>query len=66
MVLARVEAELASVRIRPGMANILARVRDSGLPVALCSNLADPYGPAARALMLHFTNKFRKLAQAVQ
>ena len=68
--LARVEAdiaaELASVRMRSGMADILARVRDVGLPTALCSDLASPYGPAARALMLYFTNKFSKLAQSVQ
>ncbi len=54
-VLARVEAdiaaELASVRMRPGMADILARMRDAGLPVALCSNLASPYGPAVRVAL---------------
>lgn len=53
--LARVEAdiaaELASVRMRSGMAGILARVRDAGLPTALCSNLASPYGPAVRAAL---------------
>lgn len=54
-VLARVEAdiaaELASVRMRPGMADILARMRDAGLPTALCSNLASPYGPAVRTAL---------------
>lgn len=48
---AEITAELDSVRMRPGMADIWASVRAAGLPVAVCSNLATPYGAAVRTAL---------------
>jgi len=39
------QAECASVRLRPGIAAIWQSLRDSGLRIGVCSNLALPYGP---------------------
>jgi HAD superfamily hydrolase (TIGR01509 family) len=38
------QAECASVRLRPGIAEIWQSLRDRGLRIAVCSNLALPYG----------------------
>lgn len=45
---ARVMAEVYSVAMRPGMADIWTRLRGQGLKLALCSNLASPYGTVIR------------------
>ncbi len=45
---ARVMAEVYSVAMRPGMANIWTRLRGQGLKLAVCSNLASPYGTVIR------------------
>jgi HAD superfamily hydrolase (TIGR01509 family) len=45
---ARVMAEVYSVAIRPGMADIWTRLRKQGLKLAVCSNLASPYGTVIR------------------
>lgn len=37
-------AELASIRLRPRTAALWSRVREEGLFIAVCSNLALPYG----------------------
>ncbi|KAF0674892.1 2-haloacid dehalogenase [Profundibacterium mesophilum KAUST100406-0324] len=54
-IMARVEAgitaELASLQLRHGMADILTGVGAAGLRTALCSNLASPYGPAVRSVL---------------
>jgi HAD superfamily hydrolase (TIGR01509 family) len=41
---ADLRAECASVRLRPGIAKIWQTLRDRGLHIAVCSNLALPYG----------------------
>lgn len=52
---AHVSAHLATrgrlAGAKDNIADILARVRKAGFPVALCSNLASPYGPAARSAL---------------
>ena len=45
---ARVMAEVYSVAMRPGMADIWTRLRGQGLKLAVCSNLASPYGTVIR------------------
>lgn len=45
---ARVMAEVYSVAMRPCMADIWIRLRGQGLKLALCSNLASPYGTVIR------------------
>jgi HAD superfamily hydrolase (TIGR01509 family) len=42
---ADLQAECASVRLRPGIAEIWQTLRERGLSIAVCSNLALPYGP---------------------
>lgn len=37
-------AELASIRLRPRTAELWAYLRGQSLPIAVCSNLAEPYG----------------------
>ncbi|MEO0999715.1 MAG: HAD family hydrolase [Pseudomonadota bacterium] len=50
-VAARVAAEAASVALRAPIPAVWCRLRDAGLPLALCSNLASPYTrPLLRAL----------------
>jgi HAD superfamily hydrolase (TIGR01509 family) len=39
------QAECASVRLRPGIAEIWRSLRERGLRIGVCSNLALPYGP---------------------
>jgi HAD superfamily hydrolase (TIGR01509 family) len=41
---ADLQAECASVRLRPGIAEIWQTLRERGLRIAVCSNLALPYG----------------------
>ena len=41
---ADLQAECASVRLRPGIAEIWQSLRERGLRIAVCSNLALPYG----------------------
>ncbi|ANY77112.1 hypothetical protein BB934_01830 [Microvirga ossetica] len=41
---ADLEAECASIRLRPGIAEIWQSLRERGLRIAVCSNLALPYG----------------------
>lgn len=50
-VMARVTAEVCSVAMRPGMANIWNGLRGQGLKLALCSNLASPYGTVIRHIL---------------
>lgn len=38
-----IEAECASIRLRPGMNLIWAALKQAGLKIAICSNLAFPY-----------------------
>lgn len=45
---ARELSEVASVTIRPGMADIWALLRAKGLGLAICSNLASSFGLAVR------------------
>lgn len=40
---ADLSAELKSVRLRPGMDFVWQAVQRAGLPIAICSNLAEPY-----------------------
>ncbi|MGX1742267.1 HAD-IA family hydrolase [Bosea sp. NPDC055353] len=40
---ADLSAELKSVRLRPGMDLLWQAVQRAGLPIAVCSNLAEPY-----------------------
>ncbi|MGO4175917.1 HAD-IA family hydrolase [Bosea sp. TAF32] len=40
---ADLEAELVSVRLRPGMRAAWQAIRQAGLKIAVCSNLASPY-----------------------
>ena len=44
-------AELTSIRLRPGIAALWRDLRDRGLKIAICSNLAAPYGPALRQVL---------------
>jgi HAD superfamily hydrolase (TIGR01509 family) len=41
---ADLQAECASIRLRPGIADIWQSLRERGLRIAVCSNLALPYG----------------------
>ena len=41
---ADLQAECASIRLRPGIAEIWRSLRERGLRIAVCSNLALPYG----------------------
>ena len=41
---ADLRAECASVRLRPGIAEVWQSLRERGLRIAVCSNLALPYG----------------------
>ena len=45
------EAELASIRLRPRTTELWDRLRGQGVPVAVCSNLAAPYGPSLLDLL---------------
>lgn len=45
---ARVLAEVSSVAMRPGLANVWARLRAEGMRLAICSNLASSYGVSVR------------------
>ncbi|MBO1908095.1 HAD-IA family hydrolase [Microvirga sp. 3-52] len=48
---ADLQAECASVRLRPGIAEIWQTLRERGLRIGICSNLALPYGaPLVSAL----------------
>lgn len=44
-------AEVSSVALRPGMADIWARLRAEGLRLAICSNLASSYGVSVRRVL---------------
>ncbi|MET0532237.1 MAG: HAD family hydrolase [Microvirga sp.] len=48
---ADLQAECASVRLRPGIAEIWQSLRERGLRIAVCSNLALPYGPPLLAAL---------------
>ena len=50
-VMERVMIETGSVALRPGMADIWARLRGEGLRLALCSNLASVYATALRSAL---------------
>lgn len=50
-VVARVTAEVCSVAMRPGMADIWNGLRGQGLKLALCSKLASPYGTVIRHIL---------------
>ena len=50
-VMERMMIETGSVALRPGMADIWARLRGEGLRVALCSNLASDYVMALRSAL---------------
>lgn len=43
--------ELAGLRLFPEVPEILAKSREAGLRLAVCSNLAAEYGPAVRRLL---------------
>lgn len=53
--LARLESalqeEVASIRLFPDAVDTLNALRESGYQIALCSNLAAPYGPPVSALL---------------
>jgi HAD superfamily hydrolase (TIGR01509 family) len=46
------QAECASIRLRPGIDAIWQFLRDNGLRIGVCSNLALPYGPPLLAALL--------------
>ena len=48
---ADLQAECASVRLRPGIAEIWQSLRERGLRIAVCSNLALPYGAPLLAVL---------------
>lgn len=50
-VMERVMIETGSVALRPGMADLWARLRGAGLRLALCSNLANDYVTALRSAL---------------
>ena len=50
-VMERMMIETGSVALRPGMADIWARLRGDGLRLALCSNLASDYVTALRGAL---------------
>ena len=43
--------EVASIRLFPDAIDTLSALRESGYRIALCSNLAAPYGPPVSALL---------------
>lgn len=45
------DAELASIRLRPRTLAIWRALRTRSIPIAVCSNLAAPYGPALLAAL---------------
>ncbi|MBQ0819319.1 HAD family hydrolase [Microvirga sp. HBU67558] len=48
---ADLQAECASIRLRPGIAEIWQSLRERGLRIGVCSNLALPYGPPLLAAL---------------
>lgn len=54
----RVRAEVSSVRVRPGVPDMLATLRRHDIPIAICSNLASPYAPCLRRLLAGKTDHF--------
>lgn len=48
---ARVAVEVASVRLRAGVEHLLDNTCRSGLPIAICSNLASPYASCLRTCL---------------
>jgi len=48
---ADLETELASVQLYPDSLEAIQRLQQAGYQVALCSNLAQPYGPPVKALL---------------
>jgi HAD superfamily hydrolase (TIGR01549 family) len=44
------ELELSSIKPYPDAVEAISRLRDTGLRVGICSNLASPYGPVVRDL----------------
>lgn len=48
---ADLQAECASVRLRPGIAEIWQLLRERGLRIGVCSNLALPYGEPLLAVL---------------
>lgn len=44
------EKELSSIEPYPDAVQAIAELQDSGILVAVCSNLAQPYGPVVRGL----------------
>ena len=50
-VMERMMIETGSVALRPGMADLWARLRGAGLRLALCSNLANDYVTALRSAL---------------
>ncbi len=50
-VMERMMIETGSIILRPGMADIWARLRSEGLRLALCSNLASDYVTALRGVL---------------
>jgi HAD superfamily hydrolase (TIGR01509 family) len=48
---ADLQAECASVRLRPGIAEIWQTLRERGLRIGVCSNLALPYGEPLLAVL---------------
>jgi HAD superfamily hydrolase (TIGR01549 family) len=46
-----IRAEVASVRLCAGATAVLRHLSDAGMPIALCSNLASPYGPPLRGAL---------------
>ncbi|GFZ62734.1 haloacid dehalogenase [Pseudomonas amygdali pv. eriobotryae] len=44
------EKELSSIEPYPDAAGAIAELQDSGILVAVCSNLAQPYGPVIKGL----------------
>ena len=50
-VMERVLIETGSIALRPGMADIWARLRGEGLRLALCSNLANDYVTSLRSAL---------------
>jgi len=48
---AAIRTEANSIRMRPGFRSAWAALRARGLKLAVCSNLAAPYGPPLRAAL---------------
>lgn len=47
----RLDQELSSIELYPDALESIARLRDAGVRVGVCSNLAMPYGPVVRELL---------------